>query len=116
MDFPFSLSAGLPGELSLPNANTKKFGSSLLGNPEPELFLSTFHDALNSIPPVPVSINQPLAGEVAQGNEVRDGSDKKDGNKIKEDVPNEKGVELMDEGVKEQKKSTEVKPQGVCCK
>ena len=57
MDFPFSLSAGLPGELSLPNTDTKKFENSLLGN---ELFLSTFHETLTGIPSAPVSMSHNL--------------------------------------------------------
>lgn len=108
IDFPFSLSAGLPGELSLTNTNTKKFSSSLLGNPEPELFLHTFHDALNSMSPVPLSTSQPPA-VVQQDREKTDGTDKKVDDIMKEDVPNEKGEELVDV---EGDGSAEVKPQG----
>lgn len=98
MDFPFSLSAGLPGELSLPNTDTKKFENSLLGN---ELFLSTFHDTLSNIPPVSMSISQNLKGASAMD---------KGGNSNK---PSEKGEELRDANTGEKpvdrSASTEVK-------
>lgn len=98
MDFPFSLSGGLPGELSLPNTDAKKFENSLLGN---ELFLSTFHDTLSGISSVPMSISQNLRAMSA--------SDKSG----KSDKPSEKGEELTDinagEKLVEQSQSTKVK-------
>ena len=103
VDFPFSLSVRLPGELSLPNTDTKKF-DNLLGN---ELFLNTFHDTLSGISPVPVSISQNL-----KATSVSD----KGGNS---DKPSKKGEELTgantEEKPLEQSKSTEVKvPPGIC--
>ena len=62
VDFPFSLTSGLPGELSLPSTDTKKFESSLLGNADSELFLNTFHDTLTSMPQVPVTVGQTSKG------------------------------------------------------
>ena len=92
MDFPFSLSSGLPGELALPNTtDAKKFESSLLGNTDSELFLNSFHDTLRNMTPVPVSIGQPAKGMVAQDK----GGDKLKGNdKPNNIMPNEKGAEL----------------------
>ena len=93
VDFPFSISSGLPGELSLQNTDTKKFGNSLLGNTDSEMFLThTFHDTLSSMPHVPVSISQSLK-EMDMQVHMKAGS----GNdKPKDEVSNGKGVELME--------------------
>ena len=92
MDFPFSLSSGLPGELSLPSTDTKKFGNSLLGTTDSEMFLThTFHDALSSMPPVPVSISQSLDMQV----DMKEGGGAASNDKPKDDVSNGKGEELM---------------------
>ena len=119
VDFPFSISSGLPGELSLQNTDTKKFGNSLLGNTDSEMFLThTFHDTLSSMPPVPVSISQSLKEMDMQVDmKERSGSGAAVSNdRLKEEVSNGKGEELMetktttDENDEEQKAAnTEIK-------
>ena len=98
VDFPFSISSGLPGELSLQNPGTKKFDNSLLGNSDSEMFLThTFHDALSSMPPVPVSINQSLRVmdmqvDMKEGGRGGTGSN----DKPKDEASTGKGEELME--------------------
>ena len=108
VDFPFSLSGGLPGELSLPNTDTKKFENSLLGNTNSELFLNTFHDALSSMTPVPVSMSRSLKEADMKGGGASNDIKTKDG------ASNEKGAELMETNTtngsdKDQKPSAEMK-------
>jgi hypothetical protein len=97
VDFPFSISSGLPGELSLPNTETKKFGNSLLGNSDSEMFLThTFHDTLSSMPPVPVTISQSLREMDVQVNaKVGGGGAAVSNDKPKDEASNGKGEELM---------------------
>ena len=98
VDFPFSISSGLPGELSLQNTETKKFGNSLLGNSDSEMFLThTFHDTLSSMPPVPVTISQSLREMDVQQVNVKEGggSAAASNNKPKDEASNGKGEELM---------------------
>lgn len=91
MGFPFSLSSGLPGEFSLPSTGTKKFENSLLGSTDSEMFLNTFHDALSSMPTVPVSISQSLDAQVDMKEGVGASNNKKN-----EGVSDDKGAELME--------------------
>lgn len=99
VDFPFSISSGLPGEFSLQNTDTKKFGNSLLGNTDSEMFLThTFHDTLSSMPTVPVSINQSLK-EMDMQVDMKEGSGSGaavSNDKPKDEVSNGKGEELME--------------------
>lgn len=114
VDFPFGLSSGLPGELSLPSTDTKKFGNSLLGTTDSEMFLThTFHDALGSMPPVPVSISQSLR-EMDMQVAMKEGGGTASNDKSKDEVSNGKGAELMEtkitnENDKGQGASAEVK-------
>lgn len=98
VDFPFSISSGLPGELSLQNTDTKKFGNSLLANTDSEMFLThTFHDTLSSMPHVPVSISQSLR-EMDMQVDMKEGSGRAAvrNDKPKDEATNGKGVELME--------------------
>ena len=112
VDFPFSISSGLPGELSLQNTETKKFGNSLLGNSDSEMFLThTFHDTLSSMPAVPVTISQSLKEvDMQQVNvKVGGGGAAASNDKPKDEASNGKGEELKATNGNE-KTSAEVKP------
>lgn len=114
IDFPFSISSGLPGELSLQNTETKKFGNSLLGNSDSEMFLThTFHDTLSSMPAVPVTISQSLKEVDMQQVNVKVGGGSgaaASNDKPKDEASNGKGEELKATNGNEKTSAEEVKP------